>query len=120
MDAPRGGSGTYTFSTIKEVLGTAYTGFSLAKLESSTSIAADGAPAGDAIPATIHTGHWGTAAYGGNKVLMSMLQILAARLAGVDKVVFHAFDTSDPVHEAAKGPPERQPALPVVYLSNLS
>jgi hypothetical protein len=103
MDAPRGGSGTYTFGQLSEVLGTAFTGFTLAKNESRSAMEASGAPSGDLLMTTIHTGHWGTGAYGGNKVVMAMLQILAARLAGVDKVVFHAFDTSDPVHEAIKG-----------------
>ncbi|ELR11794.1 Tyrosyl-tRNA synthetase [Acanthamoeba castellanii str. Neff] len=40
----------------------------------------------------IHTGNWGTGAYGGNKVLMALLQVLAARLAGVDKLVYHTFE----------------------------
>jgi len=40
----------------------------------------------------IHTGNWGTGAYGGDKVLMAMLQLLAAHLAGIDKLVFHTFD----------------------------
>ena len=42
----------------------------------------------------IHTGFWGCGAYGGNRELMTMLQLLAARLAGVDAVVFHAGDAA--------------------------
>lgn len=30
----------------------------------------------------VHTGHWGTGAFGGNKVVMAFLQILAAKIAG--------------------------------------
>src|SRR5262249_9367407 len=41
---------------------------------------------------TVHTGHWGTGAFGGNKVLMATLQMLAARIAGIDALVFHTFD----------------------------
>ncbi len=106
MDAPRGGGGTYTFGQLSEVLGTAYTGFTLAKNESRSAMDADGTPSGDQLMTTIHTGHWGTGAYGGNKVVMAMLQILAARLAGVDKLVFHAFDSIDPVQEALNGTPQ--------------
>ena len=39
----------------------------------------------------IHTGFWGCGAFGGNRVLMTMLQSLAADLAGVE-MIFWAFD----------------------------
>jgi len=48
----------------------------------------------------IHTGHWGTGAYGGNKVLMAILQIAAAHLAGVDQIVYWAFSDPEAVHQA--------------------
>ena len=34
--------------------------------------------------------NWGCGAFGGNRALMSMLQVLAAELAGVEQLVFHA------------------------------
>ena len=37
----------------------------------------------------IHTGYWGCGAFGGNRILMAMLQAIAAQLAGVDRLVFH-------------------------------
>jgi hypothetical protein len=37
----------------------------------------------------IYTCWWGCGAFGGHRVLMALLQILAARLAGVSKLVFH-------------------------------
>lgn len=40
----------------------------------------------------LHTGHWGTGVYGGDRVGMALIQLIAADLAGVDRVVFHAFD----------------------------
>jgi hypothetical protein len=40
----------------------------------------------------IHTGNWGTGAYGGNRVLMAALQLLAARLARTDTFVYHTVD----------------------------
>lgn len=50
----------------------------------------------------VHTGHWGTGAYGGDRVLMAMVQLLAARAAGVHAVVFHTVspEGSPPVREA--------------------
>jgi len=83
MEAPTGGHGVYTAAQIRDVLVTAYTGFTAARIESWR--AAEAAP----IATVVHTGNWGTGAYGGNKALMALLQVLAARLAGVDRLVFH-------------------------------
>ena len=38
----------------------------------------------------VHTGHWGCGAFGGNRVLMALLQVVAARMAGLERLVFHA------------------------------
>lgn len=81
MEAPTGGHGVYTAAQIRDVLVTAYTGFTAARVESLR--AQEGAVT------VVHTGNWGTGAYGGNKALMALLQVLAARLAGVDRLVFH-------------------------------
>ena len=57
----------------------------------------------------IHTGNWGcgthseggrprhsypifVGAFGGNRTLMALIQFIAARFAGVDEIVYHAFD----------------------------
>ena len=96
MEAPVGGSGRYTTEQIFEVLGTAYAGFCAAIDE--TRVAT-----GVADPeVVIHTGHWGTGAYGGHRVLMAMLQFVAARIAGVSRVVFHTVDEAGltPCHAA--------------------
>lgn len=42
----------------------------------------------------VHTGNWGTGAFGGNKVLMACIQMYAARVAGLDELVFHTFEPS--------------------------
>lgn len=42
----------------------------------------------------IHTGNWGTGAFGGSKSLMALLQLAAASLSGVDMLVYHTFDKS--------------------------
>lgn len=81
MEAPMG-SGRYTAEQIGFVLETAWTGFAAARHESNV---------GRRV--VVHTGHWGTGAYGGNRVLMAILQMLAARLAGIDGLVFHSIDT---------------------------
>jgi hypothetical protein len=76
--APANGRGPYFPAQIARILTTAYTGFAAAIAES------------HGAPVTIHTGFWGCGAFGGNRTLMSLLQLLAARLAGVDRLVFHA------------------------------
>jgi hypothetical protein len=77
-----GGQGRYTRDEIRRTLVTAYTGFRAAVVESERMTA---------VPArvAVHTGYWGCGAFGGNRVLMAMLQVLAARMAGLDRVVFH-------------------------------
>jgi hypothetical protein len=96
MEAPIGGSGRYRTEELLDVLATAYTGFCAAIEESRL---ATGVKDPEVV---IHTGHWGTGAYGGHRVLMAMLQLIAARLAGVDRVVFHTVDEVGlrPCHEA--------------------
>lgn len=43
-------------------------------------------------PTEIRTGFWGCGAFGGNREVMVILQLLAARLAGVTRLRFYAFD----------------------------
>jgi Poly (ADP-ribose) glycohydrolase (PARG) len=43
----------------------------------------------------VHTGYWGCGAFGGNRVLMALLQVLAAGSAGLDQLVFHVGDPAD-------------------------
>jgi hypothetical protein len=85
--APSHGSGAYTRTEIEHVLTTAFTGFAAAVLESEEAL-------GSAAKTVIHTGFWGCGAFGGNRVLMPALQVLAAHLAGVDRLVFHAVDNA--------------------------
>jgi hypothetical protein len=90
--APVGG-GVYTLDQIENILATAYTGFAAAVEESAVEI---------------RTGFWGCGAFGGNRALMVMLQIAAARLAGVKRLVFHTVDQAGVLdYEAgARGLPE--------------
>jgi hypothetical protein len=95
MAAPAGGSGTYSRDEIERVLITAYTGFRAATLESQ---ALRGPPSAT----LVHTGFWGCGAFGGNRVLMAALQILAAQAAQLERMVFHTVDSAGTraLHEA--------------------
>lgn len=85
--APSYGSGAYSRTDIEYVLATAYTGFAAAVLQSDEGL-------GQGARTVVHTGFWGCGAFGGNRVLTPALQILAAHLAGVDRLVFHTFDAA--------------------------
>lgn len=85
MAAPGYGQGTYTPEQIETILVTAYTAFTAASVEAAR--VAGGKPS-----VVVHTGYWGCGAFGGNRVLMAALQVLAARMAGVDTLAFHVGD----------------------------
>jgi len=42
----------------------------------------------------VHTGNWGTGAFGNNRTLMALLQLIAAHAAEVDVLLFHTFDAA--------------------------
>lgn len=86
IEAPPGGAGLYTTAEISGVLVTALSGFAAVRDESRISMASENV--------TIHTGYWGCGAYGGNRLLMALLQMLAAEFAGIPKLVFHVGDPS--------------------------
>lgn len=88
MAAPAGGYGLYSPDDVKTILVTAYTGFRAAVLESHRN-------RGESCPVVVHTGYWGCGAFGGNRVLMPILQALAASASGLDRLVFHT--AGDPV-----------------------
>jgi hypothetical protein len=87
MAAPSYGAGRYRINDIEYVLSTAFTAFCAAVLESARS-------RGSACPVVIHSGFWGCGAFGGNRVLMTTLQVIAAEMAGVEQIVFHTGDPS--------------------------
>ena len=82
--APGGGTGPYWPAVLERILVTAYTGFAAALAESRR--------LWPGTPVEIRTGFWGCGAFGGNRRAMTLLQLLAARLAGIDRVRFYAFD----------------------------
>lgn len=91
IQAPLPGRGRYDALVIRQVLVTAYSGFLAAIEESRLQKGAD-------TSTVIHTGFWGCGAYGGNRTLMLLLQMLAGRLAGVGRIVFHTGKPSGQGH----------------------
>lgn len=88
--APHGRAGTYTASEIEHVLRTAHSGFRAAVLESKRASAQGPDPT-----VVVHTGWWGCGAFGGNRVLMAALQVIAAETAGIDQLAFHSASPPD-------------------------
>ncbi len=82
MAALPGRPGPYAPDEIRTTLETAYTGFRAAVMESARLADADR-------DTTIHTGYWGCGAFGGDRVLMALLQVVAAAMAGLRRLVFH-------------------------------
>jgi hypothetical protein len=76
------GAGTYTPGEIRTMLATAYVGFRAAVLEAERL----------GRVAEVHTGYWGCGAFGGNREMMLLLQLIAARAAGVAHLVLHVMD----------------------------
>jgi Poly (ADP-ribose) glycohydrolase (PARG), Macro domain fold len=94
MAALPGGYGTYAGGEIRTILVTAFTGFRAAVL------ASEGLAPGSSV--VVHSGFWGCGAFGGNRVLMSALQVVAAGMAGLDRLVLHTGgpDGDGPVEDA--------------------
>jgi hypothetical protein len=42
----------------------------------------------------VHTGFWGCGAFGGNRVMMTLLQLIAAQLAGLDRLIYYVGEPS--------------------------
>jgi hypothetical protein len=82
MEAPAHGTGRYKMKEIDYILSTAVTGFSAAVHQTRTVATSPSRVA-------IHTGYWGCGAYGGDRTLMALLQMLAAAIARVEVLVFH-------------------------------
>jgi hypothetical protein len=85
MEAPSHGRGLYAPAEIEDVLSNAITGFLAARLETE---------AAGATQAVVHTGFWGCGAFGGDRTLMPLLQLVAARVAGLARLVFHTGDAA--------------------------
>jgi hypothetical protein len=85
MAAPVGGRGRYTTAQIDWILTAAHTAFA-------ATVAAE--------PAPVCAGFWGCGAFGGNRVLMALVQLVAASAAGVRELRFHTHSDLEPLREA--------------------
>ena len=105
--APRANYGAYTAGQIEFTLQTAYTGFRAAAIESARLVG--GASGGADRPrVAVHSGFWGCGAFGGNRVMMILLQLIAAQMAAIDTLVLHVGNPSgrssvDRAFELARG-----------------
>ncbi|MHA1683938.1 MAG: hypothetical protein ACTSUE_23570 [Promethearchaeota archaeon] len=77
MAAIRARDGFYTRDQINFLFTTAYTGFMAARIES------------QGLKTTVTTGNWGCGAFGGNALLMGLIQLAAAFSAGIDELRYH-------------------------------
>ena len=93
MEALKHGRGKYTSKEIKKTLETAITGFIGAKVESYQQYSESYKDSNKPL-VCIHTGNWGCGAFGGNVSLMCLIQIFAARIAGIDELYYHLTATS--------------------------
>ncbi|KAJ6236604.1 poly(adp-ribose) glycohydrolase [Anaeramoeba flamelloides] len=112
MEAPKYGRGDYTFNQIYDLFSQCYTGYTAAKILSSVPKLKkksqirfndqndfnflDKEETIELNPieqtVTIHLGHWGCGAYGGSRIMATIIQLLAGCLTGVDKMVYHTFN----------------------------
>lgn len=67
----------YTKAHLEELFYTAYVGFRAIKEKD------------DAASTVLHTGHWGAGAFGNDRKTVAIIQIAAARLAGLEEVRYH-------------------------------
>ena len=96
IEAPSYGEGQYTADDIRFIVTTAYTGFKAAQILANKTYTLNANTKSESnqentnTPRTkVHTGWWGCGAYGNNRQLMLVAQILAANWAQINEIVFH-------------------------------
>ena len=80
------GHGRYTRHQINKLFSTLYIGFMAARIESQQ---CENNEFDEHMKTIIHTGNWGCGAFGGNPILIAILQITAAFCVGIDKLIYH-------------------------------
>jgi hypothetical protein len=97
IEAPSHGRGSYTREQVDYILVTCYVGFKAAQILANKTHAlntrqqrsASNRGGNSRLRTIIHTGWWGCGAYGNNRQMMILTQILAAYWAQVDEIIFH-------------------------------
>lgn len=99
MEAPSSGRGEYKRMEILSILSTAYTAFhQIVQVEKEREnreninhlLNTSSENNNSSIPIIeLHIGYWGCGAYGGNSILMVLIQLIAAKLANIEYVIVH-------------------------------
>ncbi len=94
IEAPSHGQGTYTREQIEYILVTCYVGFKAAQILANKTQALNirnqrSASRSGNLRTIIHTGWWGCGAYGNNRQIMVLTQMLAAYWAQINELIFH-------------------------------
>jgi hypothetical protein len=94
IEAPSHGRGVYTREQIEYILVTCYVGFKAAQVLATKTKALNthnrrDSSRGGNFRTIIHTGWWGCGAYGNNRQMMILTQILAAYWTQIDELIFH-------------------------------
>ena len=93
IEAPSHGRGSYNRDDVDYILVTCYAGFKAAQILANKTRVLNTRNARQERNArfrtVIHTGWWGCGAYGNNRQMMVMTQLLAAYWAQIDELVFH-------------------------------
>ncbi|CAF3544720.1 unnamed protein product [Rotaria sordida] len=100
IEAPSNGEGCYTYEQINYILTNCYTGFKAAQIlahktyemnryASNSDHQRPSHNETNNFRTIIHTGWWGCGAYGNNRQIMLITQMLAAHWAQIDEIIFH-------------------------------
>lgn len=97
IEAPSYGRGSYTREQVEYILVTCYAGFKAAHvlankthaLNTSNQQSTNRSGGNSGLRTVIHTGWWGCGAYGNNRQMMLLTQILAAHWTQIDQIIFH-------------------------------
>jgi len=96
IEAPSHGRGNYTREQVEYILVTCYVGFKAAQILANKTHAlntnnqrSSSRSRNSGFRTIIHTGWWGCGAYGNNRQMMILTQILAAYWAQIDELIFH-------------------------------
>ncbi len=86
------GIGFYTLAQCEKLLATCYTAFKAAK--AAAVLMCENEDTEEPTHVVIHTGNWGCGSSRGSAELMCIIQTLAARLAGINHLVYHGVTAS--------------------------
>jgi hypothetical protein len=134
IEAPNNGEGVYTKEQIKYALRACYTAFKAAKIMAEKTYLMNlgrdqkqDYTNHDVLRTNIHTGWWGCGAYGNNRQMMIITQIIGALWANIDTIRFHTendnyqedINSALEKVKALKSRPDFEEAIEGIYRMNL-